>query len=97
MLLSSMGTAIDSGWVTLASFVEAVRSFNVFEVLDVAKEGSLPGKELHALLWLHHRQQPPEAAVKKLREGMALMGSGEDGRFTRSTWVACVLDDRKVG
>lgn len=98
VLLSSMGTATDSGWVSLASFVEAVRSFNVFEVLDIAREGSLPGKELHVLMWLHHRQQPPDAAVKKLRDGMALMhGLSEDDRFTRSTWVACILDDRKVG
>lgn len=87
-LLDAMSASGAHGSVSLEHFLEATRAFNVFEVLDPTRQGSLHAKELRVLLWLHTRMEPPDDAVKKM---WASMGLAEDSSIQRASWVRAVL------
>jgi Ca2+-binding EF-hand superfamily protein len=75
--------------IDLEHFMEAVRAYNAFDVLDSAKHGVLSAKELRVLMRMFYRQEPPEAAFKKMFEALEL---GPDKGISKSAWFGVSLD-----
>merc|ERR1719498_796607 len=54
--------------IFLERFVEVMHAWNVYEAVDVTKEGAVDPRELRVLVWLQRRQEPDEQAVERARE-----------------------------
>jgi len=77
--------------VSLDRYVEVMHSWNVFNALDVLREGGLDHKELRNLLIFQYRQEPDEKTLErfgKILRGDAPPESTEPPKpITRDMWI----------
>jgi hypothetical protein len=65
-------------------FAEVNHAWNVYNVVDNLKEGTLDPKELQPLMWLQHRAKPSPADIQKELESLAIH---PDGMISRTAWI----------
>lgn len=73
--------------VFLERFVEVMHAWNVYETVDVSKEGALDPKELRVLVWLQRRQEPSNAILEKARETLFGADVKDGATITRDAWI----------
>lgn len=95
-LVAKMATssAATGATVGLDRYVEVLHAWNVFNAVDVLREGALDPKELRNLLLFQHRQEPGEKQLDrmgKVLRGDAPESTTQQAPITRDSWISANL------
>jgi len=85
MRIGENGGTLDE--VTDERFHNVLRTWNIFNVCDLDKSGTLDSKEMEVLLWIQMRRKP---STEFVRDFVRSIDQNNDGDVSRSEWCEAV-------